>query len=122
MKKTVLVTFCLVLAFSPLVWAHHLSPEEMQDFIEDQLLLVESPHLLSSEDDPSLLDETMTSLEDLDYVVVASGLEATDVLIVLDDILLELERQNEVCDYSFTIDLEDDATYTLTVYVDFCDL
>jgi hypothetical protein len=121
MKKTTLSTFILALAFSPLGWTHHYAPDEMQDFIEDQLMLVDSPHLLSSEDDPSLLDETVASVDDLDYVVVSTEMEATDVVVAIDDILLELDRQNEVCDYSSTIDFDEDDTYTLTLYVDFCD-
>ena len=56
-------------------YAHHLAPEEMADFISDQLVSVESPHLLSTEDDPSLaaLYTSVSSLDDVDYVAVIEG-------------------------------------------------
>lgn len=120
MRNTALMI--LILIFAPVIWAHHLAPEEMQDYIEDQLIEVDSPHLLSSEDDPSLLDTDITTMEDVDYVVVSSGLDDEDVTESVDDILQMLDNGNQVCDDSFTIDMDADGTYTLTVYVDYCDL
>jgi hypothetical protein len=118
MKKAALLIS--ILGFAPLLWAHHNAPDEMQDFIEDQLIEVDSPHLLSSDDDPSLLETDVATMDDLDYVIVASGLDDTDVTAALEDILMQLDNENELCDDAFTIDMEVDGTYTLTVYVDFC--
>lgn len=112
----------LILVFAPVIWAHHMAPVDMQDFIEDQLIEVDSLHLESSDEDPSLLDTVTTTLDDVDYVVVASGLDDDAVIEAVDDILQMLDDANEVCDDSFTIDMETDGTYTLTVYVDYCNL
>lgn len=112
----------MFLAFTPItVLAHHMAPDEMQDFITDQLIEVDSPHLLSSDDDPSLLDEMVDGIEDLDYVVVAEGLSADEVTSTLEDILEQLAREAEVCDIKYVIDYDAESqTFTLTVYVDFC--
>ena len=110
----------LILVFAPVIWAHHMAPDTMQDFIEDQLVEVDSLHLESSDTDPSLLDTVTTTVDDVDYVVVASGLDDDAVLEAVDDILQMLDDANEVCDDAFVIDLESDGTYTLTISVDYC--
>ena len=120
MKRVTLI--CSILAFAPVIWAHHMAPEDMQDLIEDQLIEVDSAHLLSSDDDPALLETEITTMEDVDYVVVASGLDAEDVTESVEDTLEMLDDGNQVCDDSFTIDMDADGTYTLTVYIDFCNL
>ena len=109
----------LILVFAPVIWAHHMAPVDMQDFIEDQLIEVDSLHLESSDEDPSLLDTVTTTLDDLDYAVVAYGLDDDAVIEAVDDILQMLDDGNQVLDDSFTIEQEADGTYTLTITVDF---
>ena len=114
--------FPLLLAFTPTtLLAHHMAPDEMQDFITEQLIEVDSAHLLSSDDDPSLLDMAVDGIEDLDYVVVSEGLSADEVTSTLESILEQLSRENEVCDVKYVIEYDAESqTFTLTVYVDFC--
>lgn len=120
LKKTALLIPILI--FAPLIWAHHMAPEDMIDFIEDQLLAVDSPHLESSEDDPSLLDTAPYTMDDVDYVALGSGLEETDAVEVVEEIVPVLDDVDELCDDSFSIDMDGDNTYTVTIYLDFCDL
>ena len=100
--------------------SHHMAPDEVSAFIEDQLIAVESPHLLTSDDDPSLLT-LFPQLADVDYVAVVEQVDIVDVLAVVADILDQLSKENEVCDYAMIIDADDSGTYTVTVGVDFCD-
>ena len=105
-------------------FAHHMAPDEMQDFITDQLVAVDSPHLLSSDEDPSLLDTmgVVEGMDDVDYIVIAEGLDADEVITALEAILLQLATENELCDVKYVIDyVAADGTFTLTVYADFCD-
>jgi GTPase Era involved in 16S rRNA processing len=116
-----LIITALVAFIPSVVSAHHNSPEEIQDFITDQLIEVDSPHLLSSDDDPSLLDVMVDGMEDVDYVVVIEDLTANEVTDVLEDILEQLSRENEVCDVAYVIDYDmETQTFTLTIYVDYC--
>jgi len=124
LKHSLTVLIATIFAFSLSVpaWAHHNSPEEIYDFITDQLTLVDSPHLLSSEDDPSLLEVyTATTLEDVDQVLVLDDLSATELQAFLDAVLEQLATENEVCgtDYDILYDMTTD-TFTLIIYVDYC--
>lgn len=107
--------------------AHHNAPEDLQDAITDILLSVDSPHATTSEDDPSLLDgitvDTLVflGLEDVDYIAVIPDISLVEVQALVDQILQDAAINNSVCDSAFTITMEDDGTYTLTVYVDYCD-
>lgn len=106
---------------SSAVLAHHMSPDEIQDFITEQLIEVDSPHLLSSDDDPSLLGMMNIDLDDIDYVVVIENLTATEVTEILEDIIEQLAVENEVCDVAYVIEYDvSTQTFTLTIYVDFC--
>jgi len=118
MKK--LAALLASLAFAGMVSAHHMAPEEVSTFIEDQLVSVESPHLLTSDEDPSLLT-LFPSLADVDYVVVAEQVSIVDVMTVVEEILDQLSKENQVCDYAMLLDADDSGTYTVTVGVDYCD-
>jgi hypothetical protein len=110
------------LTFAPLcLLAHHNAPEELQDFITEQLIDADSPHLLTSDDDPSLLDTDVARMEDLDYVVVTDGLSADETTDALEEILEQLATENDVCDVNYLIDFDTASlTFSLTVNVDFC--
>lgn len=115
-----LISILFALAPATLL-AHHMAPEEIQDFIAEQLIEVDSPHLLSSDDDPSLLDIMSDGIDDIDYVAVIEDLSANEVTEVLEDILEQLSNENEVCDVKYIIEYDTDTqTFTLTVYVDYC--
>lgn len=106
------------------VYSHHLSPDSMIDFIEDQLISVDSPHLLSTETDPSLLDlvELPSDIVDVDYVAVLEGDDIAAILAEIEDILLMLEDGNDVADYTVIIEFDmDTGTYTVTLFVDFAE-
>ena len=121
MRAIPLAVSILVLAiFSLTTHAHHMAPEEVSTFIEDQLVLVDSPHLLTSDEDPSLLT-LFPQLADVDYVAVIYEVSLTDVMTVVEDILNQLAKENEVCDYAMILDADDLGTYTVTVGVDYCD-
>lgn len=110
----------VLFAFS--AWSHHLAPEDMQDFITDQLTAVDSLHLLSTEDDPSLLDlvELPSDMVDVDYVAVITDADIAAILAEVEDILLMLEDGNDVADYTVLIEFDmDTGLYTVTLYVDF---
>lgn len=112
----------LLAAVSFSVSAHHLSPTDMIDFIEDQLISVDSPHLLSTEDDPSLVAVYggSSSLEDVDYVAVIIDSDISAILAEIEDILLMLEDGNDVEDFEVLIEFDmDTGLYTVTLYVDF---
>lgn len=116
-----LIITALVTFIPAVVSAHHMAPEDIQDFITDQLIEVDSPHLLSSDDDPSLLDAMVDGMEDVDYVVVVENLTANEVTDVLEDILEQLARENDVCDVNYVIDYDMvTQTFTLTINVDYC--
>jgi hypothetical protein len=100
--------------------AHHNAPDTLQDFIEDMLIAVDSPHLLTSEEDPSLLD-LFPSMTDVDYVLVATDLEATQILSTYNTILATLDAANSVCDSAMLVEQQDDGLYTLTIAIDYCD-
>ena len=113
---------CLFLFFCGPLAAHHNAPDALQDFIEDMLIAVDSPHLLTSETDPSLLDLTLfPSMTDVDYVLVAEDLEASQILATYNSILAALDAANSVCDSAMLVEQQDDGLYTLTVAVDYCD-
>ena len=114
--------FAVLMTFTPLaLLAHHMAPSDMQEFITDQLEAVDSPHLLSSDDDPALLDVMVDGIEDLDYVVISDGLSANEVTTALEVILEQLSMENDICDVKYVIDYDAASqTFTLTVYVDFC--
>jgi hypothetical protein len=108
--------------FSPAtLLAHHMAPDELQDFITDQLTDVDSPHLLSSDDDPSLSETTVEGIDDIDYVVIVENLSGNEVTEVLEDVLDQLSSEIVVCDVKYVIDYDSNTmTFTLTVYVDYC--
>jgi hypothetical protein len=114
--------FAVLLTFTPMaLLAHHMAPEEMQDFITDQLIAVDSPHLLSSDEDPSLLDVMVDGIEDLDYVVVSDGLSASEVTNAYEIILEQLAVEDDICGVKYVSDYDlVTETFTLTVYADFC--
>jgi hypothetical protein len=117
-----ILMFVSAILFSAGVYAHHMAPDEMQDFITDQLTAVDSIHLLSTEDDPSLLDliEIPSDMVDVDYLVVAEGDDISDLLDAIENILLVLQTDNEIVDYTVVIEFDmDTGTYTVTLYVDF---
>lgn len=122
-KFSVFLISCFLLFGITEVSAHHNSPEEIYDFITEQLEIVESPHLLTSETDPSLLEVyTDTTLEDVDLVIYVDGLTAEELQISLDAILEQLATENEVCGYDYDILYDMDSNlFTLIIYVDFCD-
>ena len=115
-------TLVILLAVAPLsLLAHHNAPDELQDFITEQLIDADSPHLLSSDDDPSLLDTEVAGMEDLDYVVVSDGLSADETTDALEEILEQLSTENDVCDVNYLVDYDPASqTFSLTVNVDFC--
>jgi hypothetical protein len=115
-------SFAVLLTVAPLtLLAHHNAPEELQDFITEQLIDADSPHLLTSDDDPSLLDTEVVGMEDLDYVVVTDGLSADETTDALEEILEQLATENDVCDVNYQIDYDTDLqTFSLTVNIDFC--
>jgi hypothetical protein len=113
------------LLFSINVFAHHMAPDEMSDFITDQLVSVDSPHLLSTEDDPSLaaLYTDVSSLEDVDYVAVLVTDDIAAALDEIEEILLMLEDGNNVLDFEVLIEFDmNTGLYTLTLFVDFEDV
>ena len=55
--------------------AHHMAPDELSDLIEERLIEADSPHLLSSDEDPSLAGSTPGM--DADYVMRARALAYT---------------------------------------------
>ena len=104
------------------LWAHHNAPDALQDFIEDVLVAVDSPHLLTSEEDPSLLDLTLfPSMTDVDYVLIAPDLQASQILSTYNTILATLDAANTVCDSAMLVEQQDDGLYTLTVAIDYCE-
>ena len=121
MKYLQTLAVSALFAVSGLVSAHHMAPDEVSTFIEDQLVAVDSPHLLTSDTDPSLLT-LFPSLADVDYVAVVYEVSIVDVMKVVEEILDQLAKENEVCDYAMLIDADDTGTYTVTVGVDYCDL
>jgi hypothetical protein len=113
---------CLLLFLCGPSAAHHNAPDALQDFIEDMLVAVDSPHLLTSETDPSLLDLTLfPSMADVDYVLVAEDLEASQILATYNAILAALDAANSVCDSAMLVEQQDDGLYTLTIAIDYCD-
>jgi len=111
--------------FSINAFAHHMAPDEMSDFITDQLTSVDSPHLLSTEDDPSLaaLYTDVSSLEDVDYVAVLVTDDIAGALDEIEDILLMLEDGNNVLDFEVLIEFDaSTGLYTITLFVDFEDV
>ena len=103
------------------VSAHHMAPDDMEDFITEQLLTTDTPHLLSSDDDPSLLDIKVDEVDDVDYVIVTEGLTANEVTTALEDILEKLARADDVCDVEYVIDYDvTTQTFTLIIYIDYC--
>lgn len=123
MKRFIIFVASFLLLASTSVFAHHNSPEEIYDFITEQLEIVESPHLQTSDTDPSLLEVyTDTILEDVDLVVYVDGLTAEELQVSLDAILEQLATENEVCGYDYDILYDMDSNlFTLIIYVDFCD-
>lgn len=114
--------FVLLISMTFAVSAHHLAPDEMSDFITDQLTAVDSPHLLSTEDDPSLaaLYTDVSSLDDVDYVAVLVTDDISSALAEIEDILLMLEDGNEVLDFEVIIEFDmDTGLYTIPLNVDF---
>ena len=127
MKKLTIALIATSLLVSGYAFAHHNAPEDLQDAITDILLSVDSPHATTSDEDPSLLDTTqdtltLLGLTDVDYIAVIPDVSLVEVQALVDQILQEVSINNSVCDSAFTITMEDDGTYTLTVYVDYCDL
>ena len=123
MKYLQTLAVSALFAVSSLVSAHHMAPDEVSTFIEDQLVAVDSPHLLTSDTDPSLLDALVfPSLEDVDYIAVVYEISAMDVVTVVEDIINQLSKEQEVCDYAMLIEADDSGTYTVWVGVDYCDL
>jgi hypothetical protein len=114
-----IVAALFAVAMSAPALAHHNSPEEVYDFITEQLVAVDSPHLLTSEEDPSLLT-LFPAMEDVDYVFVLYEVDLVDVIGLVTSILDTLGTENEVCDYAMILDADDLGTYTVTVGVDFC--
>jgi hypothetical protein len=98
-----------------------MAPDEMKDFIEEQLLEVDAPHLDSDDDDPTLLDTAPASMDDADYVALGYGLEDTDAVEVVEEILLVLDNVNELCDIAFSLDKDADSSYAVSIYLDFCE-
>lgn len=120
MRYLLSVLFFSFFSFS--ATAHHMSPDNMVEFIEDQLISVDSPHLLSSETDPALLDtvELPSDMTDVDYLAVLQGDDIADILAEVEDIVLMLEDGNDVVDYTVVIEFDmDTGLYTVTLYVDF---
>ena len=111
-----------LMAFIPtIVSAHHMAPDDLQDFITDQLEQADSPHLLSSDDDPSLLGVVVEGMDDIDYVIIVEGLTANEVTDVLEDVLEKLAREDDVCDVQYVIQYDTETlSFTLIVYVDYC--
>ena len=123
MKYLQTLAVSALFAVSGLISAHHMAPDEVSTFIEDQLITVDSPHLLTSDTDPSLLDALVfPSLADVDYVAVVYEISAMDVVTVVEDIINQLSKEQEVCDYAMLIEADDNGTYTVWVGVDYCDL
>ena len=119
-KATLLIP---ILAFTSTIWAHHPAPEEVTEFIEEQLIAVDSLHLLSDEDDPSSVSDIVSlDMEDVDVVATSAPLDDQEVTDAVDSILNELDQANTVCDVSYLITLDADGYYVVTVNVDYCDL
>jgi len=119
-KLLSIIAAASMVAFTSPAMSHHMAPDEVSTFIEDQLISVDSPHLLTSDEDPSLL-ALFPQMADVDYVAVVYEVDIVDVLAVVADILDQLSKENEVCDYAMIIDADDMGTYTVTVGVDYCD-
>ena len=123
MKKIVSsLVVSVFMLFGVCAYAHHLAPDAMTTFIDDQLIAVDSPHLLSTEDDPSLaaLYTSVSSLDDVDYVAVIEGDDISEILAAIEEILLMLEDGNLVLDFEVIIEFDmDTGLYTVTLYVDF---
>ena len=122
-KKTmvVLTITAFLSLITSVVSAHHMAPDDLEDFITDQLIVADSPHLLSSDDDPTLLDIMVEGMDDVDYVIVTDGLSANEVTTALEDILERLAREDDVCDVKYIIEYDATTqTFTLTVYIDYC--
>jgi hypothetical protein len=122
-KKTLVVltiTAFLSLVTS-LVSAQRMAPDDIEDFITDQLQTTNTSDLLSSDEDPSLLDIEIEEVENVDYVVVAEGLSANEVTTVLQDILERLTHADDVCDVEYVIDYDSaNQAFTLIIYIDYC--
>jgi len=119
----------LLLSFLAMpVWSHHNSPEDMIDTITETLLLVDSPHATTSEDDPSLLDAvtidllTTLGMVDIDEIVIVPDISITEVLTVVEETLAAAAINNSVCDSAWMIAMQDDGLYTVSIYIDYCDI
>ena len=121
-KNLVVLTIVAFLSLvTSVVSAHHMAPDDMEDYITDQLITADSPHLLSSDDDPSLLEVKIDGFDDIDYVIVTEGLSANEVTTALEDILEKLARADDVCDVEYVIDYDTTTqTFTLIIYIDYC--
>jgi hypothetical protein len=111
----------ILLAYVPQAFGHHNAPEDMQDFITEQLIEADSPHLYSTDDDPSLSGVVPSGMQDVDYVVIADQLAAEEVMGTVEDIVVRLDSENAVCDQSVIINLDDDGTYSAAISVDYCE-
>jgi hypothetical protein len=118
-KMIGMAAFLFAFAMSAPVLAHHNSPEEIYDFISEQLVETDSPHLTTSEEDPSLLT-LFPSMEDVDDVFILYEVDLVDVIDLVTSVLDALGAENEVCDYAMVIEADDRGTYTVTVGIDFC--
>lgn len=118
-KIKIVFAFCVAMMFAGVTYAHHMAPNEMTDFITSQLEDVDSPHLLSSEDDPSLLDITIPGMDEVDYVIVVTDLTIEEALELIEDTQYLLSTDTTVEDFSWLISPEDDGEYTLTFYINY---
>ena len=116
------LTMLFSMFFALSVYGHHMAPEDMQDQIEETLLDVGSPHLLSDDTDPSLVDlvDIPTGMTEVDYVATIEGDNISELLDAVDEILQMLEDGNDVADFEVAITFDPDTgIYTVTLYVDF---